>query len=343
VSVFGNKSTNFRDQSGAQAFEDEALRPQREIGPLEGEGRDYGLKFSFLDGRINAVLTRFEVAQTNAATGLDGNVTGYINAIWTTIQNNGPNTIQTDVQNPQGHHVGGSDTRAQESTGWELELTANPTRGWRVSFNISKSENVVSGLGENVAAYLQKHRAEWQARSALNYNTSAPPGFLTNSGGSNTIGALITGLDGILAFTKSGENQTEVNIRPWNANAFTAYRFSEGPLRNLTIGGGVNHRGKAIVGVKAPASATAPDQSVQIFKGNAYYLVNAMIAYEFRPRDKFSMRAQLNVENLLDNDELQVLASNYGVSQPPLNTGTINKWYYHLEPRRYSLSLTFGF
>lgn len=343
VSLFGNKSTNFRDQSGAQRFEDEALRPQREIGPLEGEGRDYGVKFGFLDGRINATVTRFEVAQTNAAVGLDGNVTSYINAIWTTIQNGGPNTIQTDVQNPQGHHVGGSDTRAQRSTGWELELTANPTRGWRVSFNISKSENVVSGLGENVAAYLQKHRAEWQAKSTLNYNTAASPGFLTNAGGSNTIGALMTGLENILAFTKSGENQTEVNIRPWNANAFTAYRFGEGRLRNLTIGGGVNYRGKAIVGVKAPTSANDPDRSVQIFKGNAYYLVNAMIGYDFKPRGRNTLRAQLNVDNLLDNDELQVLASNYGISQPPLNTGTINKWYYHLEPRRYSVSLTLGF
>ena len=154
---------------------------------------------------------------------------------------------------------------------------------------------------------------------------------------------LNAGLDGILAFIKSGETQTEVNIRPWKANMFTAYRFSEGPLKRLTIGGGVNHRGKAIVGVKAPASPTAPDQSVQIFKGNAYYLVNAMIAYDFKPHEKFTMRAQLNVENLLDNDELQVLASNYGISQPPLDSGTINKWYYHLEPRRYSLSLTFGF
>ena len=343
VSLFGNKSTNFRDQSGAQRFEDEVLRPQREIGPLEGEGRDYGVKFGFLEGRINATVTRFEVAQTNAAVGLDGNVTSYINAIWTTIQNGGPNTLQTDVQNPQGHHVGGSDTRAQKSEGWELELTANPTRGWRVSFNVSKSENVVSGLGENVAAYLQKHRAEWQAASALNYNTAAAPGFLTNSGGANTVGALVQGLDNILAFTKSGENQTEVNIRPWNANAFTAYRFGEGRFRNLTIGGGVNYRGKAIVGVKAPTSPTDPDQSVQIFKGNAYYLVNAMIGYDFRPSGRYRMRAQLNVDNLLDNDELQVLASNYGISQPPLNTGTINKWYYHLEPRRYSVSLTFGF
>ena len=105
----------------------------------------------------------------------------------------------------------------------------------------------------------------------------------------------------------------------------------------------MNHRGKAIVGVKAPTSPTDPDQSVQIFKGNAYYLVNGMIGYDLKPRDKIVARVQLNVENLLDNDELQVLASNYGISQPPLNTGTINKWYYHLEPRRYSLSMTVGF
>lgn len=150
-------------------------------------------------------------------------------------------------------------------------------------------------------------------------------------------------VDGIVAFTKSGENQTEVNIRPWNANDSTAYRFSEGPFRNLTVGGGVNDRGKAIVGVKAPSSPADPDQRVQIFKGNACHLVNAMVGYDFKPQRKSSLRAQLNIETLLDHGELPVLASNYGISQPPLNSGTFNKWYYHLEPRRYSLSVTLGF
>ncbi len=343
LSAVGNKSTNFRDQSGAQRFEDLEVRRSLALGPLEGEGRDYGFKLGLLDGRLNATLTRFEVAQRNAAAGTDGNVTSYINAIWTTIQNGGPNTIQTDVQNPTGHRVGGSDTRTQESSGYELELTANLSRGWRATFNVSHSENVVAGLGESVGAYVEKHRAEWLTHRALNYNTSAAPGFLNNAGGSNSIGALVTGLDGILAFVRSGNNQTEVNIRPWNANGFTAYRFSEGRLRGLTVGGGVNYRGKAVVGVKAPLNATQADQSVQVFMGNAYYLVNGMLAYDLKLRANYSLRLQLNVENLLDNDELQVLSSNYGISQPPFNTGTINKWYYHFEPRRYSFSMTFRF
>ncbi len=343
LSAFANKSTNFRDQSGSQRFEDLEIRRTLALGPLEGEGRDFGLKLGLLDGKINATLTRFDVAQRNAAVGTDGNVASYINAIWTTLQNGGPNTVQTDAQNPQGHRVGGSDTRSQKSKGYELELTANLTRGWRATFNISKSENVVDGLGENVTAYVEKHRATWLAQRALSYNTSAAPGFLTNAGGANTIGALVTGLDGILAFVKSGNNQTEVNIRPWNANGFTAYRFSEGRLKGLTLGGGVNYRGKAVVGVKAPLTPTQADQSVQVFMGNAYYLVNAMVGYDLKLLGKHVVRLQLNVDNLLDNDELQVLSSNYGISQPPLDTGTINKWYYHFEPRRFSLSATYRF
>src|SRR5690606_11558645 len=148
LSVFANKSTNFQDQSNALRFEDETVRQSLEIGPLKGIGKDFGLKASLLDGRINATLTRFYVDQANVSSGVgSNNVNVYINAIWTTIQNGGPNTVQTDAENPSGHHIGGSETRTQASEGWELELTANPTPEWRVSFNISKSDNVVSDLG----------------------------------------------------------------------------------------------------------------------------------------------------------------------------------------------------
>src|SRR5690606_28085656 len=120
-SVFANKSTNFQPQSGAQLAEDEALRPQREIGALEGTGYDYGVKFNLLDNKAFATFTLFEVEQSNAVTGFNGNVPAYINAIWTTIQTGGPETDLTDAENPNGHHFGGSDTRDQSAEGWEFE------------------------------------------------------------------------------------------------------------------------------------------------------------------------------------------------------------------------------
>ena len=337
LSLFANQSTNFQDQSNAARFEDEEVRRNLEIGPLKGLGRDFGVKASLFNGRINATVTRYTVEQSNVAVSVGSSaVVNLINALWTTIQNTGPSTTQTDMQNPSDHHVGGNDTRAQTSEGWELELTANPTKEWRVSFNISKSDNVLSGLGHNLTAYIDKHRSTWSAKSALVYDPTLPPGNLNNPGGSNNLGAIIHELDNVyVPFVKANEGLSEINIRPWNANLFTAYRFSEGFMRNLTLGGGVNYKGPEIIGIKP---ATQADPSYKVFKGHIYYLVNAMVAYDIKLRNKNSVRLQLNVNNLLDFDDLQVLTSNYN----PV-TDSVRAWYYHLQPRTYSLSASYNF
>jgi outer membrane receptor for ferric coprogen and ferric-rhodotorulic acid len=339
LSVFANKSTNFQDQGTATRFEDFDERQSLEIGPLKGIGLDYGLKASLLDGRINATLTRFSVDQENVSSGVGSSaINNYINAIWTAIQNGGPATVQRDQDNPTGHRVGGNETRTQESTGWELEVTANPTKNWRLSFNISKSDNVVSKLGTNVVAYVEKHRATWMQHAGLNYDTGSAlsVGILNNAGGSNTIGALVHGLDNVyIPFIKGNEGTSLVGIRPWNANTFTSYRFTEGFLKNLTIGGGVNYRGEQIIGMRLP---TVQDPTYEVFKGHVSYQVNSMVSYEFKLRNRNSIKLQLNVNNLLDNDDLQVLSSSYN---PTLQK--IDKFYYHNLPRTYSLSATLNF
>lgn len=337
LSLFANQSTNFQDQNNAPRLEDEAIRPTLPIGPLKGRGRDFGVKAAFLDDRINLTLTRFNVKQENVAVGVvTNNVTNYINAIWTTIQNGGPVTVQTDAQNPSGHHFGGSDTRSQVSNGWELELTANPTKNWRLSFNVSKSDNVVSNLGSNLSAYIEKHRSEWQQKATLTMDTSTSLGNVINAGGSNNIAALIYGLDSIfLPYTKAGEGQSELNIRPWNANGFTAYRFDRGWLKNLTVGGGINWHGPEIEGIRPPSLT---DPTYQVYKGHTYYLVNAMLGYEMKLKSDTRLSLQLNVDNLLNFDDRQILTSYYN----PGISG-ISAFYYHLLPRSYSLTAKFSF
>jgi outer membrane receptor for ferric coprogen and ferric-rhodotorulic acid len=317
-------------------MEDEDLRPDHVLGPLTGRGRDYGLKFDLFSGKVNATITRFNVSQDGARDGgIDGNVYNYINAIWTTIENGGPNTVVTDADNPDGHHFGGVDSRSQASEGYEFEITANPIPNWRVSFNISKTDNTISNVGGALEAYMNKHRSEWESNASLGYDASRSPGNLTNAGGSNTVGALIAGLDTILGYAQSEEGQIEVNNRPWNANAYTAYTFSQGSLKGLTVGGGLNYRGDSILGVKP---ADSPDDRSQMFKGGAYYLYNAMVAYEFKLRSKYSIRVQLNVDNLFDDRDKQVLASAWNP-----NAGALETQYYYFRPRSYKLSATLKF
>ncbi|MGH8021296.1 MAG: hypothetical protein ACREIA_24050 [Opitutaceae bacterium] len=335
LSVFANTSTNFRDQGGSQYLDDEELRRSREIGALEGKGADFGLKFSFLDRRINATLARFQVDQENQASGHQNDVFNYIHAIWTTALNGGPDTVITDQNDPNGHHVGGTDTRSQRAEGWELEVTANPTNNWRLTFNVSHSENAISELGGALSAYIERNRAEWMQYSNINYDITRSPGNLSNAGGTNTVGALVTGLDTWLAFVKPQEGQIETNIRPWNANGFTACRFNEGALKGLTIGGGVNYRGDAVLGVK-PGSLASPE--IEVFEGGDYFLFNGLIGYDMQLRGGTQVRLRLNIDNLFDNRDKQVLASSWN---PVL--GDLETFHYYFNPRSWRLSATFSF
>lgn len=333
VSAFANKSTNFQPQGGAQRFEDLSQRASMEIGALKGTGYDYGLKFKLLDDRLYATVSYFDVSQANAATGFDASFTSHIEAIWTTIRNGGPNTVVRDRDAVDAHLAGGSETRDQSATGWEMELTANPTPHWRVSLNVSKSKNVVANLGHNLSAYIAKHRAEWEAARNLQYDTSLPPGF-QGTDANYTVGDLIDNLDNLLTILRAGEGVAEVNSRPLSANLFSVYSFDTGIFKGLSVGGGVNYRGDEVTGVN-PVTATNPN--LQVFRGGSYYTANAMIAYEV-PLRKTTLRLQFNVENLFENDDPQVLASNYNVT-----TGRLEAFHYFLEPRSYSLTAQLKF
>lgn len=331
LSIFANKSTNFQSQGGAQYAEDEDLRPNLEIGALKGDGKDYGVKFNLFQNKLYATVAYYENNLANDSTGFDGNVRSYINAIWTTILNDGPNTVMTDAENPNGHHFGGSDTRDQVSSGWEFELIANPSDSWRLSFNVSKSENVVSNLGNAITAYVNKHRSEWETWRGTSYDTGNSPGFL----GDNTVGDLIDGLDRLIAFVKAGEGVSETNIRPWQANLFTSYTFREGGAKGLSLGGGINYRGDQILGTKA---ATVDNPVSEQFTGGAYTLFNALVAYEFEFNEKFDIKFQMNIDNVFDNDDPQVLASYYNP-----DVDDIEEFFYYLEPRKFTFTTTIKF
>jgi outer membrane receptor protein involved in Fe transport len=73
-------------------------------------------------------------------------------------------------------------------------------------------------------------------------------------------------------------------------------------------------------------------------EGGSCFLSNAMAAYEFQVSRRFDVRLQLNVDNLLDNDDKQVLASAWNPNAQALETQ-----HYYFRPRSYKLSATLKF
>jgi len=130
----------------------------------------------------------------------------------------------------------------------------------------------------------------------------------------------------------------ETNLRPWNANFFTAYDVRSGFLKGLTVGGGVNYRGDAVLGTIPATFANPVSKST---RGRDYYTATGMLAYRFRLRD-CDVKLQLNVQNLLDNQDKQMLASVWDTTLKG-GQGDFRLYEYYFEPRNYSLSATFSF
>ncbi len=330
LSVFANKSTNFKDQFGATLFGDQ--NQQQEVGPLRGTGKDAGLKFDLLDSRLSATVDFFEVVQSNAAAGFNGAIPLYIQSMWDAILNNGSGDLQ-DSEQPNGHNPSGGDTRSAKSKGFEVEVTANLTKEWRLAFNVSKADNIVSDVDTAVQSYVKAHTAEWTSKSSLPINT----GRYGAVGGKAepTIADSLAEIQADIALDRTQEGGIEPNIRPWNANLFTAYTFSHAALKNFTIGGGVNYRGKEVL-------YNDPTTHANIM-GRDYYLANGMLAYQFK-LGKTAVKVQFNVNNLLNNQDKQVLAGGLTPTVTAPNAPPHLALYtYYLRPISYSLSAGINF
>jgi TonB dependent receptor len=333
VSVFANKSTNFQQQNGALLFNDQ--HQQMEVGPLRGLGKDAGLKFDLAQDRIIATVDYFQVDQNNLASGFNGAIPFYIQSIWDAILNQGPGDLK-DSNQPNGHNPSGGDTVSAKATGVELEVTANLTKEWRLSLNVTKANNVTGNVDSAISGYVNAHLAEWEAHSSLFIN-NATYGLLPTGGTTPTVADSITEIQRDLAQDKTLDGGMQPNLRPWNANLFTAYSMSHGAFKNFTIGGGVNYRGAEVL-YDDPTTHTN-------IMGGAYYVVNGMLAYQFK-LGKTGVKLQFNVDNLLDNKKKQVLAG--GLSPSTINGAqvgpqTLAEYTYYLLPTSYSLSARIAF
>jgi outer membrane receptor protein involved in Fe transport len=285
LGLFYNNANNFVPQSDLDIF-------GRVLGNRKGKGEDLGVRLNLLEGRISGSVSRYQTAETNRSVGRDNAYINAMNAIWQTLNrvDRFADTASRDGQDTEGE-------------GWEYDFTANLTPNWRLSLNFSQTKQVTANIMPNNGAYVEANRALWQQNGSL----PLAPGFTgvptTDSvtGGPATIATAIRSIDALYAGFKQAEGQSRRQLREFAGNFFTTYtlRAPNRWFNGLTLGGGAQYRGAAVVGYDTTRN-NAP-----IF-GNAYTLWNAMAAYNLRLRSKYRLRLQLNLDNALDEDALIV-------------------------------------
>jgi hypothetical protein len=264
---------------------------------------DAGLRYSMPNGKAYLTVTHYNTDQRDIPN-VFGSATDIRN-IWAALGYTDPLLVGTTAFNY-------TDPADRKLKGWEVELTANPTRNLTLTYNYSRPRTYIEKDSEVRKAYVAAHRAEWQAGAnatagqVLNNKTVIDPGIIRQS---------LTNIDASLDSLTPGtlEDGTLSANYVYRMIFAAAYGFDRGPLKGLRVNYGINYKGPVKTGSRdarlkfgLPDSVTpTPQQIVAASWDYLYapstYVQTAGLNYTHR-YGRALVRYQLNIDNLTNND-----------------------------------------
>jgi hypothetical protein len=197
-------------------------------------------------------------------------------------------------------------TENSQSQGWEGELDANPTKNWRITLNATKTDAVVTQIGD---AALTKFMAEtqayvkgpggsqqwfWGQDIAPSVPDVAQAFYIAYNG--------LPAAGGAYAQLQQQQNVAVEQLAKWRFNLTTNYDFDHGFLKGVNIGGGVRYTGREVIGYPPTGDPTLPppylpNLSAPEYAGPETYY-DIWVGYHHKITSKILWNIQLNIENL---------------------------------------------
>lgn len=329
MSLSYNTSTNFQVNTGTRNVYGDLLPNP------EGDGSDYGLKFSLFDRRVFLDLTYYTNSSLNASDSISNNAAGnfkQFDQLWIAVSE-----FTDDVKYLTSPYSTLStvwaDAVSTTSKGYEFTLTANPTNRWRVTVNGSKrGDNTTSARG----VYINQYMAEY-----IPLIKSNPDWLPIVTQNNLTVAERVADLENTLVNFNAIRNSPSANFASnWTLNLIQSYDFAkQGALNGFSIGGSMNARGKAINGF-AVDSKNVLDPS-KPYHSPAYANFGAWITYKRKIiRNRIDWRIQLNIRNVFDRNTIYPLISvdtRDGRNTPDVAVYTLK------EPRTFQVTNSFRF
>ena len=384
ASIFYNRSDSFYPQVVRYAMDLKGVIPN-----AKGEGRDYGVTFSALEGKLNVKINRYETAEKGSRAGEVGTIGNRTFRLEGRPENNGVRDANgfypwaLALSNSRFAAQGITPTAAQsasavakimgvtdewmsvflsagpgqpqtnglsdiESKGYEVEMTYNPTRNWRIKFTGAQQIAIDAAIGPEQFNYWQQRLPVWTtARGDSvpgNGDGKGAPYWTTIPvlGGDTPETAYYNGLISPYLFSVANVGKPRTQVRKYRWNTVTNYTFTEGRMKNVSIGGAVRWEDKGSIGFYGAAPSKLPgsfngvvlelDPNRPIWDPARFYF-DLSAGYRFKLfNDKVRANVQLNVRNAFEDGRLQAVAAN--------PDGSIYAWRI-VEPRRFILSASF--
>lgn len=335
------------------------------------KGYDYGVRFSFWQGRLNASFSRYQSKENNnpvATGGSAGLITGLGIAINEVIDANVIGDQSLGGKNKRGFPnipQSYNDRRDRESEGYEFEAVANLTSRWRLLANVATPRAYQTNAYSDTRAYLKENDTILRqileddgVKIDANNTAYVDPAVPANQRTIDAAAAALAwnNLQVILNSFITGR-QRITRLVETTGNLFTDYRFADGWLRGVRIGGGFNYRGREIIGYRGADTIENPaNPRLAIDDPNAsptdpvyrkpYTLAVASLGWEGRLGRGMRLSFDLKVENLFNNDP--VLYYNTALRPPGGNLSTparvATPYQFSLvAPRNYTLTASLRF
>ena len=225
-------------------------------------------------------------------------------------------------------------TENSVSQGWEMELDANPTKNWRITFNATETNAVITQIGDaaltkfmtETAAYVKgpggSQQWFWGQDIAPSVPDVAQAYYIAYNG--------LPAVGGAYAELQQQQGVAASQMAKWRFNLTTNYEFDKWFLKGVNIGGGVRYTGPEILGYPPSGDPTLPppylpNLSAPEMGGSETYF-DLWVGYHRKITNKINWNIQLNVENVGRGDYL--IPVSY---QAPID-GMVQPAFYRIGP-----------
>ncbi len=244
-----------------------------------------------LDAVVNGTIED-RVERTFLGEGADGSIVNTFDVL-----RRGPGSIQSRTR---GRIQGKFPTATANtlSEGWELEAAAQLTDSWNIAFNATKTDATITQINEGFENFM----------NLIGDALQGPAGRIPRQGGGRVrVGDEFNNRvfePFLFALEQIGTRNPET--REWRVNFITNYRFREGKLRGLNIGGGYRWQDDIIIGygiTEVEPGNWRRDVNKPIF-GASEGNVDLWAGYRRKLTDKIDWNVRLNIRNVGQDDRL---------------------------------------
>ena len=225
-------------------------------------------------------------------------------------------------------------TNNLDAKGAELELTYNPFSTWRIKFSGAQTKSINTSLEGNLTDYIALRMPYWLS---VKDDQGNPWWTSTALGSQSAQNFYSSAVEAPIKVDQALLGKSNPQIKEYTWRVLSTYQFTQGPLRDVGVGGSVRWDSRSAIGyLGAAPDADGIVRSLDVSKpvyDPARASCDFWASYSLRLfHDKVRARIQLNLQNAFEGGRLQAVAVN--------PDGTPYNWRI-INPRKWVLSTTF--